>query len=187
MANTAERTTALDQTLAALTQRGSRKNALDHVNRAGAPSYQRSLREQVVQVLCTGTLSDSFYASRDELASEAVDVLTRCREADASFLAKALVYAREQGMMKILPTLGLVILSAGGGRTKKYFEGVFARVIATPDDLRSFVEICKSGAIRGREGLGGMTVPVVRKWLCEMSEYHALKYGSAVSKGVTLR
>lgn len=177
----------LGQTLATLAKASYRKDALDYTNRAGAPSYLRSLREQVVQVLTTGTLSDTFYVSREELAQETVEVLTRCREADASFLAKALVYGREVGMMKMLPTLGLVILSAGGGRTKKYFESIFDRVIRTPDDLRSFVEICKSGAIRGRKGLGGMTVPLVRKWLCEMSEYHALKYGSAVSKDVTLR
>ena len=186
MANAAARTT-LGQTLAVLAKASASKNAADHVNRAGAPSYQRSLKEQVVSVLTTGTLSDAFYASRDELAVEAVEVLTSCRDADPSFLAKALVYAREVGMMKTLPILGLVILSAQGGRTKKYFERVFDRVVRTPDDLRSFVEICKSGALRGRKGLGGMTVASVRQWLCGMSEYHALKYGSAVSKGVTLR
>lgn len=182
----AKRTTTLGSTLAVLASASTRK-ALDHTNRAGAPSYRRSLREQVVSVLTTGTLGDTFYASRDELAKEAVEVLTWCREVDPSFLAKALVYGREAGMMKTLPTLGLVILSAGGGRTKKHFEGVFDRVIRTPDDLRSFVEICKSGAICGRKGLGGMTVALVRRWLCGMSGYHALKYGSAVSKGVTLR
>lgn len=180
--------TTLGQTLAALPKvKASRGDAHDHTNRAGAPSYHRSLREQVVQVLTTGTLGNTFYVSREELANEAVEVLTECREVDASFLAKALVYGREVGMMKILPCLGLVILSAGGGRTKKNFESIFDRVIRTPDDLRSFVEICKSGAIAGRKGLGGMTVAPVRDWLCDMSEYHALKYGSAVSKGVTLR
>lgn len=167
--------------------RPSKCNAPDHINHAGAPSYHRSLREQVVQVLTVGTLSNTFYVSREELAHEAIEVLTACRKADPSFLAKALVYGREVGMMKTLPILGLVVLSAGGGRTRKLFESTFDRVVRTPDDLRSFVEIAKSGAIRGRKGLGGMTVPSVRKWLCGMSEYHALKYGSAVSKGVTLR
>ncbi len=189
MAHAARTTrTTLGRTLAALTKvKVSKSDAPDHINRAGAPSYYRSLREQVVAVLTTGTLGNTFYASRDELAKEAVEVLTKCREVDASFLARALVYGREEGMMKILPVLGLVILSAGGGRTKKNFESVFNRVIKTPDDLRSFVEICKSGVISGRKGLGGMTVAKVKNWLCDMSEYHALKYGSAVSKGVTLR
>ncbi len=89
--------------------------------------------------------------------------------------------------MKTLPTLGLAILSAGGGRTKDLFEKVFTRVVKTPDDLRSFVTIVKSGKIAGRNGLGGMTVEPVRKYLASMSEYHALKYGSANSEGLTLR
>lgn len=158
-----------------------------HVNRAGAPSYQRSLKEQVLAVLTTGNLNGTFYASREELASEAVEVLVRARDADSSFLARALVYARGVGMMKTLPVLGLVILSAGGGRSKKAFECAFSHVIKTPDDLRSFVEISKSGVIRGRKGLGGMTVEPVREYLKGMSEYHSLKYGSAVSEQVTLR
>lgn len=157
-----------------------------HVNREGAPSYLRSLKEQTLAVLTTGNLHGTFYASREEIASEAVEVLVRMRDADPSFLARALVYARGVGMMKTLPVLGLTILSAGGGRTKEAFERAFPLVVKTPDDLRSFVEICKSGAIRGRKGLGGMTVEPVREWMRGMSEYHAVKYGSAASQGVTL-
>ncbi len=166
--------------------RSNRSQLAGHVNRAGAPSYQRSLKEQVLAVLSTGTLGDTFYASRDELAKEAVEVLTEARTECPHFLARALVWAREEGMMKTLPVLGLVVLSAGGGKTKSLFEQVFARVVKTPDDLRSFVTIVKSGAIAGRKGLGGMTVEPVRKYLANMSEYHTLKYGSANSEGVTL-
>ena len=39
----------------------------------------------------------------------------------------------------------------------------------------------------GRRGLGGVARAAVRKWLSGLSEYHALKYGSAASEGVTLR
>jgi len=159
----------------------------NHINREGTPSHRRSLKEQVLAVLTTGNLNDTFYASREEIASEAVEVLVRAREADPLFLARALVYARSEGMMKTLPVLGLVILSADGGRTRKAFECVFPHVIKTPDDLRSFVEISKSGAIRGRKGLGGMTVESVRTFLQGMSEYTSVKYGSAVSQQVTLR
>ena len=159
----------------------------DHVNRAGAPSYLRSIQEQILAVLTTGTLNNTFYASREQIAKEAVNVLVKAREVCPSFLARALVYARNEGLMKTLPILGLVILSAGGGRTKEYFEQAFARVVKTPDDLRSFVEIAKSGATRGRKGLGGMTVESVRKFLQGMSEYHVVKYGSAHSADVTLR
>lgn len=158
-----------------------------HLNPEGGTSYTRSLKERVVQVLTTGTLSDTFYASREQLATEAVDVLTQCRESNPRFLAKALVYARREGLMRTLPTLGLAVLAGGGGQTKRLFEQVFPLVINIPDDLRAFVGMCVDGKIAGRKGLGGIRREAVRAWIAEISEYHTVKYGSANSRGVTLR
>jgi len=157
-----------------------------HPNREGAPSYRRSLREQIVQVLTTGTLSNTFYASREQIAQEAVEVLTRGRQECPQFLARALVYARNEGLIKDLPVMGLAILSGGGGATRRLFEQAFGQVVLIPDDLRNFVKFCKSGKIPGRQGLGGMTVGKVRESLLAMSEYHAVKYGSANSREITL-
>ena len=165
---------------------GKGRNAT-HPNREGAPAYRRSLREQVIQVLSTGTMSDTFYASGHELAKEAVEVLLRAREECPEFLARALVWARNQGFMKTAPVLGLVILSGGRGLTRKLFEAVFDQVVLIPDDLRAFVALCRAGTIPGRNGLGGVARLMARKWICGLSEYHALKYGSAASEGVTLR
>lgn len=166
--------------------RKSRKDAT-HPNREGAPSYRRSLQEQVMNVLTTGTLGDSFYASRQQLAAEAIEVLIRAREACPEFLARALVYARTKGLMKTLPTLGLVVLSGGRGKTRALFESVFNQVIRIPDDLRVFVALCRSGVIPGRSGLGGVAAQAVRRWLPGLTEYHAVKYGSANSREITLR
>jgi 60 kDa SS-A/Ro ribonucleoprotein len=149
--------------------------AVNCVNREGAPSFRRSLKEQLLAVLSTGTFGDTFYASGNELAKEASEVITEAREACPEFLARALVWAREEGMMRTVPVTGLAILSAGGGRTKDLFE------------LALFVSIAISGSIPGRKGLGGMTVEPVREFCANVSEYHALKYGSANSKDVTLR
>lgn len=159
----------------------------DHLNRAGAPSFTRPLKEQVLQVLMTGTLSDAFYASGGELAAEALEVLAKARTECPEFLARAVVYAREQGFMKTLPVLGLAVLSGGRGRTKALFEASFPRVIRTPDDLRAFTALCRSGAVTGRKGFGGVARTAVRAHLGTLSEYHAVKYGSAASREVTLR
>ncbi len=156
-----------------------------HQNREGAPSYQRSLQERLLGVLTTGTLGDTFYASGKELAAEAVTVITEAREACPHFLARALVWARQYGMMKTLPTLGLLILSAGG-KTRQLFEQAFTQVILTPDDLRYFVATALGGTIPGRKGLGGISVEPVRTFLANISEYHAVKYGSANSTDVSL-
>jgi 60 kDa SS-A/Ro ribonucleoprotein len=157
------------------------------VNREGAPAYHRSLQEQVVQVLTTGTLGDTFYASGRELGVEAIEVLVRAREENPGFLARALVYAREHGLLKTLPVLGLVVLSGGRGKTRQLFETIFGRVVQTPDDLRAFVALSVAGTVPGRRGLGGVACDATRVWIQGITEYHALKYGSAASREVTLR
>ena len=157
-----------------------------HPNKEGAPSYFRSLKEQVVQILTTGTLGNTFYVTGEQLGKEALQVLLQARQECPEFLAKALVYARNEGLMKTLPILGLAVLSGGRGN-KAYFEAIFNQVIRTPDDLRAFVQLSKSGVVPGRNGLGGVAREAVRQWLGNLSEYHAVKYGSAASQEITLR
>ena len=156
-----------------------------HTNRAGGQSYWRSLKEQVIQVLTTGTLGDTYYCTGQQLAQEAVEVLLKAREECPDFFARALVYARNVGMMKTLPVLGLVVLS-GGRKNRKLTEAVFDQVVRIPDDLRAFVALCRTKSVPGRDGFGGYVVQLVRRKLTQMSEYHVLKYGSSASDTITL-
>src|SRR6185369_15870872 len=128
------------------------------------------------------------------------------------FLAKALVYARNRGLLKLASTVGLTVLSASEKEgAKKAFRLAFRHVVQIPDDLREFVELCKKAQIRkgkrvkvvtkvkdgkrvvvdrqvmpGQGGLGGLAKLCVQNWLRHMSEFHAVKYGSDASKGITL-
>lgn len=167
--------------------RKSGKLKLVATNHEGAPAFYRTLREQVVQILTTGTFGDTFYASGKDLAAEALEVLIEAREKIPEFLARAIVYARSEGLMKLLPVVGLVVLSGGRGRCKTLFETIFPQVILLPDDLRAFVALSESGAIPGRKGFGGVAVDASRAWLTNsLSEYHAVKYGSSASREITL-
>lgn len=186
----------------------------DKVNKAGAPAFSRSLEEDTLAVLTTQTLSNTFYADRKELAKDLVDVLRKMADKDPMFLAKALVYARNKGLMKLAPTIGLVVLSAAESQeAKDAFRLAFRHVILIPDDLREFVDLCRKAEIRTGEriklvmekskgsfkikdrkldksgvgGLGGITRVAVQNWLRHMSEYHGVKYGSSASEGMTLR
>lgn len=158
-----------------------------HTNRAGAPSFRRSLREQVIQVLSTNTLSDTFYVKKEQLATETIEVILKARETDHRFLAQAIVWARQEGLMKLVPTLALAILSGRKGLEPELFKNTFQKTILTPDDLRTFVSIIKEGGIPGRSGIGGVVRDAVRTWMGGISEYHAIKYSSEKSDGVTLR
>lgn len=155
------------------------------LNLAGAPSFDRTLEEDTLAVLLTNTLSNTFYVSDKDLAKQTVEVLTKMAKKDPEFLAKALVYARRNGLMKLAPVVGLAVLSANESGKKVNFRKVFHHVVKTPDDLREFVSLCRTKAVR--QGLGGEARDAVKRWLQHMSEYHAVKYGSANSEGITLR
>ena len=164
-----------------------KSNALaTHPNKEGAPSFYRGLKEQTIQVLTTGIMGDTFYASKEQLAQEAIAVLLKSVNEDPEFLAKALVYARNEGLLRSVPTLGLALLS-GRRDAKTLFESAFDKVILIPDDLREFCSLCKSGKVPGRKGLGGMARESVRRWLGKLSEYHTVKYGSSASREITMR
>ena len=170
------------------------KNALknvttnpNHTNHAGGTSFRRSLNEQLIQVLSTNTLNDTFYIRKEQLATETVEVILKARETDHRFLAQAIVWARQEGLMKLVPILALAILSGKKGIELQLFLNTFQKTILTPDDLRTFVSIIKEGGIPGRSGIGGVVREAVRTWMGGISEYHAIKYGSEKSEGVTLR
>lgn len=158
----------------------------DRVNAEGFPAFSRTLEEDALSVLMVNTLSNTFYTSQHDLAKETLDVLKAMADKDPEFLAKACVYAREKGLLKLAPVIGLAVLSAKdvGGR-KDFFRKAFPRVCRIPDDVREFVTFCRTK--KARKGLGGQAKVMVQHYLRHMSEYHAVKYGSANSQGITVR
>lgn len=140
------------------------------VNHGGYPAYARSLKEQYIQTLLTNTMGNTFYASGRELAKEATDMHTQMLANDPEFAARALVFARNEGFMRLQPIYGLVKLSSVN---PALFEKVFDRVINIPSDLADFFTIMES---EGR-GQGGRAVKrAVGKFLNRISEYWAIKY-----------
>lgn len=143
-----------------------------NVNAELEPAFDRGMQERTVQVLTTNTLDNTFYVSKEKISDQAIEVLEEMRENDPEFLAKALVYAREEGLLQLAPTLGLAVLSKA--EDKEYFRTIFPRIISTPDNLAKFAEICKEGKIR--KSFGGVATKAVKEWLEGLTEYHAIKY-----------
>lgn len=186
----------------------------DIVNKEGFTAFSRTIEEDTLSVLMTNTLSNTFYVSQKELAKETKDVLSAMAKKDPEFLAKAVAYARTKGLMRLAPVLGLTILSAEDGKAAKdAFRKAFRHVIQIPDDLREFVALCRTANIRqgkrikvltkkqgdrykvvghkvlenGVGGLGGVAHECVQNYLRHLPEYHAIKYGSKNSEGITLK
>lgn len=151
----------------------------DTVNHANFPAFTRSLHEQYVQLLLTNTLGGTYYSSKKELVDGTHELNKRMLAHDVTFMGKALVYARNEGFMRLQPIIGLVYLSTAEIPYSE-FEKIFNQVILTPGDLQDFVEIVRSGAIR--KGLGRRIKKAVNQWLIGISEYHIIKYGSESAK-----
>lgn len=138
------------------------------------PAFERPLPELYVQMLLTNTLGGTFYASSNELVEGTVALHRTMAVQDAKFVAKAAVYARNEGFMRLQPILALCAL-LGTGHTQ-HFALAFDKVIRTPGDLSDFVELARGGAVGATFGRAAKTA--VAGWLENMSEYHAIKYAA---------
>jgi 60 kDa SS-A/Ro ribonucleoprotein len=158
----------------------------DKLNKEGFPAFSRTLEEDTLSVLLTQTLSNTFYCSQRDLAKETLDVLKAMAEKDPDFLAKALVYARSKGLMKLTPVVGLSILGEKAGKRNDPFRLAFPNVVRIPDDLREFVTLMKLTKHR-LDNKNRLAKRMVQNFLRHMTEFHAVKYGSDKSEGITLR
>lgn len=149
------------------------------VNKDGFPAFKRSLPEQYLQTLMTNTMGNTFYTKQDQLMVESLALHREIAKVDPEFMAKALVYARNDGYMRLQPIVGLVFLSTIPDKT--FFKLAFNQVIKTPGDLEDFVTICSS--VRNGKGLGRSVKNTISLWLNNMSQYHAIKYGADRKEG----
>lgn len=153
-------------------------------NYEGAPAFARSDEESLVRVLTTGTFEQTFYATAAELSQEALALFRAFAERDPHFLAQAIIYARSEGLMRIVPIAALVVLSAAQtDDAKELFRRTFPKVIQTPGDLQDFLTLCRLKSLRG---MGKAVTHATQRWLASISQYHVIKYGSE-SQDMSLR
>jgi 60 kDa SS-A/Ro ribonucleoprotein len=142
----------------------------DTSNKHNYPAFTRSAEEQYLQTLLTNTMSNTFYADQNELLNEAAQLHHEMAEADPTFMAKAIVFARNEGFMRLQPLFGLAVLS---GYRPDLFAKIFMLVVRIPSDLTDFLTILQ-GFGRGE---GGRAVKrQVNRFLSGVSEYWAIKY-----------
>jgi 60 kDa SS-A/Ro ribonucleoprotein len=145
----------------------------DGVNHAGGPSYTRSLEEQCLQVLMTGVFQDTYYADQQTLVKEALTIFQQMALKDSVLFAKMIVFARNRGFIRTAPITALVVLSTADVVS---FCQAFPQVVRTPNDLKDFVVVIRSRQLR--QGMGRAVKRAIGDWLNNLSEYHAIKYGS---------
>ena len=150
------------------------------VNREGFPAFKRDWKEQYLQMLLCNTMSNTFYASAQELCKDAIDLHRYAADEDPFFMARSLIYARNEGFMRLQPIVGLAVLSQV---SPSLFERVFPRVVRIVPDL---VEFALALEALGR-GQGGRAVKrAASHFLNGLDEYAVMKYAGA-GRGYALR
>jgi len=132
------------------------------VNEAGGLAYRRDPRAALALYAATGCLNNTFYS---DAQAQLQEVLALTAQVEPRFIARTAVYARQVAHMKDMPALLLAVLSL---RDPEVFAQVFPRVVDNGRQLRTFVQIMRSGQI-GRRSLGSLPKRLVRQWIQQAS------------------
>lgn len=162
------------------------KKSENKKNFDGFAAYSVSIFEQYVQMVMVNTVGSTYYMDEKELFTYSVDLHEKMMKADPMFMSKTIVYARNKGMMRMQPVVGLAYLSRAADKAP--FHAAFNSVIRTPDDLIDFVSV--AGSIRNGKGMGRTVKRAINNWLTAggkndagLSQYHAIKYGGGAKDG----
>ena len=160
----------MGRTQAIFSQTFSKEHTTNH---EGFSAFVRPCREQYVQMLLTNTMNNTFYATQQDLVDGAREMHRNAADEDPFFMAKALVYARTEGFMRLQPIYGLAVLSEA---SPSLFVQAFPSIIRIVADLADFFTILES---MGR-GQGGRAVKrMAADFLNRSDEYAAIKYGGS--------
>lgn len=155
------------------TDRGSATvQKADTRNPAGGLAYKLSPRQALAQIAAVSMMGNSFYQNSEEIFNALVVLASHPDNTD-EFIAKAAIYARQNGYMKDTAAILTAMLHA---RKSPYFEQAFNGAIDSPRVLRTFVQIVRSGRL-GRTSLGATGKRAISGWFNRKSP-HALIRGS---------
>lgn len=107
------------------------KTGPDTINMAGGEAHSQSAELELVSLLLTSFASDKFY----EGATEQVDRLGKLIEAnDPLFVARALVFARDEFGMRSITHAGAAMLGKKASGTK-WGTDFYNAIVVRPDDM----------------------------------------------------
>ena len=151
-------------------------------NAEGAPAHALAPRETLAQLAVTGCLNDTFYAQANTQLDEVIAV---CAAVEPAFVARTALYARQHGRMKDMPVALLAWLTV---HAPAQAEAIFARVIDSAAQLRSYVQMLRSGRF-GKNSLASRPKRWVKAWLEAASDETLVRglVGNAPSLGDVIR
>lgn len=133
--------------------------AADTLNEAGGKAYNMDPKEALAQMVSTGTISNTFYASSGEQLEMIKDLASKC---SSKFLLKLAYCARHAAWMKDTPALLLAIIAGRKDYPENYDE-VFIKTLDNGRMIRNFVQMILSGQL-GRTNMGSRPKRLLKVW-----------------------
>ena len=153
------------------------------VNHEGGKAWAMSDACLLDQMCMLGTLGNCFYAKAKDSIPENIELLQR---STPEALAAAIVKGRNFGYVRAFNILGLVYLSMKqetDSAQKNLFAAAFPQVIRTGNDLKDFIDLCRS---TGRK-FGRAVKNAIRAWIDEkLNPYYAMKYRSEIADAIRI-
>lgn len=147
------------------------------------PAFKQGNKHEFLQTLLTNTLGNTFYADSKKLLSDTHRIHAQMVQTDPVFVAKAAMYARVFGYMRMQPQIALATLVNNTAISTKLFNQAFNAIISTPKDLSDFTAILNG---MGKSESGRRVQSAGKAWLTRFlnsnkAEYWAIKYGAGGS------
>lgn len=145
--------------------------------RSGGWMFKAGLWQVLRRCLLIGTAQATYYAGKQELTNEFVDVLEQAIAADPARVAAEIVYASDgRAINNSAPIFALVLLSMGETpEAKRAFQEVFLQVVRTGSHFYEWLSYTKS--VRG---FGKIVREAGQRWLTRENvrelAYQLLKY-----------
>jgi 60 kDa SS-A/Ro ribonucleoprotein len=148
----------------------------DTKNKEGTPAWTQSSGDGLRQMCFCGQLGDSFYAKAEEHVDVALDIF---QKADPQELRDAIVLGRNEGFMRTVNILGLIVLSQ---KDPRLFRTAFQDVIRTGNDLGDYMEMNRKIRKFGRSVKTAM-----QDWVdAKCNAFYAVKYRKQIADAIRL-
>lgn len=147
--------------------------AATSTNEAGGAAYSVNDKHALAQLMATATFTDKFYKTGHAELTQLISKLESVYRAEGpEFIAKAIVYAREDAYMKDTPAVALVWLSTKtDAESRALFRSIFPRVVDNGKMLRNVVQVVRSG-VTGRRNFGHLIRNQIQAWFdAKSSDY----------------
>ena len=152
-------------------------NKANTTNYEGFPAWKQPLEDQYFQLLTMEMFGNTFYAKEEDRLKIGLGVVKKFTDENPQVAAEIAMKARNQYYMRTFPILASAYLS-----TKDEIElaSFLSNIIRTPRDAIQFIDLCRSGVIPDRNGLGRKVKRALNviftRWIHNKGEFYATKY-----------